>query len=48
MKQLRTYDQKQVAAVLTKCSVCSVEVYATNPITPYTCICCRRDQGRLK
>jgi hypothetical protein len=37
----RTYDQKQAAAVLSTCSKCGVQVYATGPTVPYTCILCR-------
>lgn len=43
-----SYDQKQAAAVLTTCSICKVEVYATSPTEKYVCICCQRDQERGK
>ena len=36
-----TYCQKQAAAVLKTCTVCKVEVYATQPFDPYVCILCR-------
>jgi hypothetical protein len=39
-----TYDQKQAAAVLMTCVECKVQVYATQPTTPYRCVLCREKE----